>query len=533
MNAQEAFQQLQAQKWSETSIIERLELLHQVRENLAQSATRLAKSDSSMKNKMMEENLFSDAMSMTATVVPIANTINSCIHLYESLAKGNMPKPIKTEQVDENLYDIMVFPQNNKDKFLYGSQKAFLRVKGKPKQIDPRKKPAGVIAILGAGNYSSSIEMVNAMFLENCAVIHKPHRLNKETDTIWEQIFEPLKKVSALSFCDADQGEQVTQLKNLTRIYFTGGADTASVIKNSTSTPLVPECGGNNPCIIVPGEKPWTDKEIQHQATQIATAAKMNGGAVCGRPQTLVTSKHWSQRKEFLEALKIAILETTPADGTYYPGSKQVKQVFLENCPEAELLEPEHGKYKNSEFLFISNVNKNSYSIKHEAFCQIIDEVPLDVVAKADEFLPKAVNFCNSTLLGTLGCAIIIDEDTKKTHNRTLKQAVKDLHYGAVAINTMPPFIWLNPYLTWGGDDQGRDIVSGLGNFGNALCFDNVQKSILYDNFLSSNHFMRTNKVAFDHLNENMTQFSLNPSWLNIGKMVGTAMIDGLRSKDF
>ena len=56
--------------------------------------------------------------------------------------------------------------------------------------------------------------------------------------------------------------------------------------------------------------------------------AKLNGGAVCGRPQTLVTSTHWAQREEFLAALKKAIAEETPAAGTYYPGSDKVAEAF-------------------------------------------------------------------------------------------------------------------------------------------------------------------------------------------------------------
>ena len=51
---------------------------------------------------------------------------------------------------------------------------------------------------------------------------------------------------------------------------------------NSIDTELASECGGNNPCIIVPGIRPWTQKEIKHQEVQIATVAKINGGTACG-----------------------------------------------------------------------------------------------------------------------------------------------------------------------------------------------------------------------------------------------------------
>jgi hypothetical protein len=44
---------------------------------------------------------------------------------------------------------------------------------------------------LGAGNYSSSLEMVKAMFWENCAVVHKPHHLNEATHVVLVDMLEP------------------------------------------------------------------------------------------------------------------------------------------------------------------------------------------------------------------------------------------------------------------------------------------------------------------------------------------------------
>ncbi len=59
----------------------------------------------------------------------------------------------------------------------------------------------------------------------------------------------------------------------------------------------------------MPGDRPRAGKELTHQAVQIATIGKLNGGAVCGRVQTLATSKHWPQREAFLTALRQAIVE--------------------------------------------------------------------------------------------------------------------------------------------------------------------------------------------------------------------------------
>jgi hypothetical protein len=533
MKAKEAIDQLNPKKWASTSAAERLHLLEEVRENMKTYAEELAASDGNMKNGLMGEDLFSSDASMVATVVPVANTVTACIDLYESLVKGEMLKPISITRVKEGLYDIHVFPQQAKDKLMCADRKDYIRVKGEPKQINPMDKPAGIIAVLGAGNYSSSLEMVKAMFLENCAVVHKPHHLNEATDEIWAKIMKPLVDVGALSFCDADQGRALTKDERLYKIYFTGGTSTAQAIMNAAETDVVSECGGNNPCIIVPGDRPWTDKEIHHQAVQIATMGKLNGGAVCGRPQTIVTSKNWPQREDLLTALKKAIVEDTPAAGTYYPGSADVAAKFKENYPDAEVLKPENGKYKSADFLFITGVDEDGYAVKNEAFCQIFDEVPLDVPANAADFLPKAVEFCNTKLLGTLGSCILIDEDTKKKHQDVLDQAVTDMGYGGIAINTMPPFIFLSPYLTWGGNEEGKTFVSGQGNFGNLLCYENIEKSIIFANFTSAGHMMNTNKSVNDTLSKNMAHYAMAPTWMNLTKLMAGAVAGSFKHKDF
>jgi acyl-CoA reductase-like NAD-dependent aldehyde dehydrogenase len=533
MNAKEAIDQLNPKKWAETSAAERLHLLGEVRENMKTYADELAASDAKMKNALMGEDMYSDAVSMVATVVPMANTVTACIDLYESLVKGEMMKPISITKVKDGLYDIHVFPQAAKDKLMYADRKDYICVKGEPKQINPMDKLAGIIAVLGAGNYSSSLEMIKAIFLENCAVVHKPHHLNEATDKVWAKIMKPLVDVGALSFCDADQGRALTQDDRLYKIYFTGGTSTAQAIMNSTDTELVSECGGNNPCLIVPGDRPWADKEIHHQAVQVVTVAKLNGGAVCGRPQTLVTSNNWAQREEFLSALKKAIAEDTPAEGTYYPGSDKVADAFKENYPKAEVLKPEGDKFKHGDFMVITGVAGDGYAVTREAFCQIIDEVPLDVPANADEFLSKAVEFCNTKLLGTLSSCILIDEDTKKNHQDALNQAITDMEYGGIAINTMPPFIFLSPYLTWGGNEEGKTFVSGHGNFGNLLCYENIEKSIIFANFASAGHMMNTNKSAFETLSKNMAHYALAPTWMNLTKLMAGTVAGHLKHKDF
>ena len=81
MNATQAIDQLDPQKWAATPAAERLHLLEEVRDNMKEFAGELAAADARMKNELMGEELYSDAVSMVATVVPVASTVTGCIDL--------------------------------------------------------------------------------------------------------------------------------------------------------------------------------------------------------------------------------------------------------------------------------------------------------------------------------------------------------------------------------------------------------------------------------------------------------------------
>lgn len=533
MTAQEAYNQLDPQGWANTSPVEKLALIEEIQKNLKEYAKDLGSADIKMKNNYIGTEIYEVGFGIAGTAGPIAGVLMGCRHLYEALVNGEMLEPVEVKKIDDGITAIQTWPIFPKDKMVAGKQKGYLYVKGEPKQVSPLEKPPGIIAISGAGNYSSSVEMVKALFFENKAVIHKPHENNIESDKVWEKIFQPLVDRKAAAFIGADQSRAMTALDGLHAIYFTGSTGVAHAIQNSAKAPLVSECGGNNPCLIVPGDRPWTDKEIEHQALQIASLGKMNGGAVCGRTQTLITSKNWPQREQFLDALRKAIAEDTYAVGTYYPDVEKTKAAFLENQPTAEILKPENGKYPTTEFVLIPDVKEDDFAIKNEAFCQIISETPLDTENNADDFLTKATAFANSKILGSLGCMVLVDNDTLKAHENRVYQAINELNYGGIAVNTIPPNVFMNAYLTWGGCNESKeDFVSGVGNFGNAHNYENVVKSVLIDDFNSQGMLM-TNKKMMEHLFTNSTYFSIDNSWGHFAKMAGQMVVDGFKKKDF
>lgn len=531
MDAQTAFKSLDATAWAATGIVERLDLIERVQQNLLRHASELGQVDAAMKNELAGVGAVSLAEGIATTVNAMGNTLMGIRHLYEALEKGAMPVPNSSRKIGDDLWEIDVFPIYRMDKLLAGKARGLLHVKGDPKQVNPLDKPAGVIAVSGAGNYSSSIEMAMALFLENKAVIHKPHGLNEASDAVWAKIFAPLIERKALVFIDADQSHAMPKLDGLDAIYFTGSTGVAHAIQDAATATLVSECGGNNPCLIVPGQ--WSEKEMAHWAIQIVSAGKLNGGAVCGRPQTIITSKNWPQRAEFLAAIRKAIAEDTFGTATYYPGVDKTKATFLENQPTAEVLQPEDGAHPASDVVFIPGIGEDDFAITNEAFCQIFSELPLDTENNAPDFLTKATAFCNDKLLGSLGCMMLVDNTTLAAHQNRVEQAVRELNYGGIAVNNIPPNIWLNAYLTWGGCGETTEgFVSGVGNFGNGLNFDNVVKSVIMDDF-TAQAFQLTNRRQVDHLLVNASKFSVDQSWGKFIKLAGQMVIDGMRGKDF
>lgn len=534
MTAQEAIDHLKPLSWAILDADVKLSLLKLVRANVDPHLDQLAQSDTKAK-KWDVNNPALLGLGYQATVVPIIGQLNAIIDLYESIIQGKMMHALSvTHLVGKDRHDLLVYPNKKLDKLLYSDRQDYLRVKGNVKQVNPLTKNGGIVAVLGAGNYSSAVEMVKALFLENCAVVHKPHPINAETDLIWAQIFAPLVEIGALSFCDCNAGEELTTHPLVNTVYFTGSSATANLIASETSANLISECGGNNPFFIVPSDRTWTKKEIEHQALTIITMAKFNGGAVCGRPQTIVTSKNWKQRDEFLTALKSAIKSGTAATPSYYPNSSTTFANFQKAYPNAEVIVNDDAKTdRAADMLFIEDVEKQGFATSHEAFCLILDEVALDTPASAREFMLEAVEFANNDLLGTLACAIIIDDQTLANHRSAIQKSINDLQYGAIGVNTMPPFIFLNPYLTWGGCEEGKELVSGHGNFGNLLCYENVEKSFSFSKFMSPGHMSEVNKKAWLKLSKAYAKYTANPTIARLVPMFIAMLQNNLKKKDF
>ena len=110
----------------------------------------------------------------------------------------------------------------------------------------------------------------------------------------------------------------------------------------------------------------------------------------------------------------------------------------------------------------------------------------------AGEFLTAAVAFCNNVLHGTLGATIIAHPRTIKALGDEIEQAIDDLHYGTVALNSWHGAAFLVTQAAWGAPAGHRldDVQSGIGVVHNTLCWKTHRK-------MSSVRRLRPSRAAF------------------------------------
>ena len=82
--------------------------------------------------------------------------------------------------------------------------------------------------------------------------------------------------------------------------------------------------------------------------------------------------------------------------------------------------------------------------------------------------------------MGTLGANVLIDPTTQAALGDGFENAIADLRYGAISINSWTAFAFLTPTLTWGGYPGAtlENVVSGIGVVHNALLLDGVERSV-------------------------------------------------------
>jgi aldehyde dehydrogenase (NAD(P)+) len=160
---------------------------------------------------------------------------------------------------------------------------------------------------------------------------------------------------------------------------------------------------------------------------------------------------------------------------------------------------------------------------RQEPWCTVLSETQ---VASADplRFLREAVKFVNDKVWGTLCAGVIVHPELM--HDRevanAVEAAIRDLRYGAVALNAWPAAVFALIPAPWGAHPSStlQDIQSGMGWVHNALMIDVLRAPI--KSFPVTPWF--PGYRTLDQLGRRLVDFEMDPTWLKVPGLATTAM---------
>jgi len=348
-----------------------------------------------------------------------------------------------------------------------------------------------VTLVLGAGNISSVpvLDACDHIFARGEAVLLKLHPLHEPLQALFEKLLGPLIEFGCLRIIsgDAETGRSAVAHPTVDSIHITGGVDTYDAIvwgppgpeqderrrldRPLLKKPISAELGNVSPWIVLPGR--YSRRELDYQAENVAASVINNAGCNCVATRVLVTWQGWSERERFVDRVGEVLASSPPRDA-WYPGARQRYREFTGRAADDPQLEA----------TLVRDVDPASDSpfFDREPFTCVLAEVGLEA-ATAEEFSRKAVEFCNSTLWGTLSATLSVPSSHRRgqaARNR-LDQLVASLRYGMVGINQ---WVGLNYALAsppWGGhpDSTPADVQSGNARVHNTFLLDGVDQVVL------------------------------------------------------
>lgn len=364
---------------------------------------------------------------------------------------------------------------------------------------------AGVSLVLGAGNVAALApkDVVHQLIGEGRVVVLKANAVNGYLVEYWRRALAAFIDAGFVRIVTggAQVGEYLVHHDGVDHVHITGSQSTYDAVvfgsgeagarhkaahQRQLTKPVSAELGNVSPVLVVPGR--WSRREIRYQAQHVATMLVNNAGFNCLTPRVLITHRDWPQRREFLDALE-GVLARIPTRLAYYPGAFERRDRFLAAHPGAHQIGS--GAPGAMPWTLIRDVNpthREDICFQFEAFCALTSETTLDA-ATPEEFVARAVDFCNDVTYGTLSMTLLVDPRSRRRRamGRALDQAVADLRYGCIGVNVWHALGILVGATPWGAypGHEPADIQSGVGTVGNTYMFSRPQKSVVRGPFVA------------------------------------------------
>ena len=486
----------------------------------------------------------------------MVGTIRALIRTYLSVVKTSKPPKIKSQRaLTGPQYITSVFPYDFADTM---SPYGMSGVKGEVWTVDgpPIQKYSSnghVSLVLGAGNqnFLAFGDVMHEMFIKGNVTILKHHPIREFCSPFYEEIFADLidEGFFVSTRGNLDISSWLCQHDFVDAVHMTGGtathdaivwgSDPETQIQNKGSNtpvltkPMTSELGCITPWIIASGVE-WTDKELRRHASQLAKAFVSHNSCNCLSPKVVILDEDWPQIEKFIGYLR-EILSKAKCPPPYYPGSRRRFQGFEEAYPKdaLELIQSGSASTRTDHdfgdplgwMLVHMNADSNPYAVQNEAFSPVLAIYRMKGHNQCDVFLPKAVNYVNEEVWGTLSCTLLFHDRLKKSHHETLEHAISKLRYGSIAINLWTSIVYGLDGCTWGafpGESLDR-VASGIGRTRNAFLIQNVEKSVLRSAFVHAGQLLLSPKGA-DPLSAKqyraVSKLALKPSFISIVKLI-------------
>ena len=505
------------QRWVQTALPQRIELLRACLSGIAQVAGDWVRDMCVVKGVSAEDNLAGEEW-----LVGPACTARNIRLLIRALEAGGQPKPTSVTTRPSGQVVARVLPGEPSDRLLFTGFSADIWIQpGKPAtqgriyRESGASKAGAVALILGAGNVSSipPMDLLYKLFVENEVVILKMNPVNAVVGPHLSRAFKPLIDAGflAIVYGGAEVGSHLAKHPRVDTLHVTGSDRTYDAIvwgadpegqkrrkaenKPVNTKPFTAELGCVTPVMIVPGD--WNEADLDFQARQVASMVTQNASFNCNAAKVLVTARGWNLRDRFLERVHRA-LSSAQARKAYYPGAEARYKGFIEKYPNAKVVGASAPGVVPWTVIPDVPAKQGEYALTQEAFCGVLAEVSLDA-STPDEFLAAAVRFANDDCWGTLSCMLIIDEASQRKYATALDRAVEELRYGGIAINAFAGMLYASCTATWGAfpGHPSTDIRSGTGVVHNTFLFDHPQKTVLRAPF----RIRPTPAWFFDHKN--------------------------------
>jgi acyl-CoA reductase-like NAD-dependent aldehyde dehydrogenase len=443
-----------------------------------------------------------------ASVVSMLRTMRILADTLEGIRRhGRVPLPASAVRVrPDGQVMLRVVPSNVYDRLLFAGVTADLWVDPQVARPDLEANmgsfytkgvtpPAGVALVLGAGNVVGIgwLDVVHKLFVEGQTVLIKFSRVAEYMGPHFERAFAGLISagfVRTVYGGRADNGDYLVQHPAVGGVHLTGsgatydaivwGADAAK--RKAAGTPILDkpvtcELGNVSPVIVVPGK--WSKRALRLRAEDVATQITHNSGYNCNATRVVVLPERWPQREEFLNELR-SVLRALPLRPAYYPGAEETYDRYLASHDRVEVFGRREPGVLPTALLAGLDPEGDHLVFREEPWCPLAATTMLPG-GTPEEYLGRAVAFCNERLAGTLDVTLIVDGATARHLGPAYAAALAGLRYGSVAVNIWSAAAFVFGSTPWGGfpGHTPEHIGSGVGFVHNARLVDRVQKGVI------------------------------------------------------